>query len=147
VIVQRADLPALASHREVIRRAQLGPLLRGCGPVLGIAARAGLTVRLTDDAELAGLNQRFLGADGPTDVLAFPADEPGQVGDVAISVPRAVAQGGDDPAAELRMLAVHGLLHCVGHDHGTVADAAAMTAATRRLLPGQDIAPLHVAEA
>lgn len=115
--------------------------------MLGIAARAGLTVRLTDDAELAGLNQRFLGADGPTDVLAFPADEPGQVGDVAISVPRAVAQGGDDPAAELRMLAVHGLLHCVGHDHGTVADAAAMTAATRRLLPGQDIAPLHVAEA
>jgi probable rRNA maturation factor len=147
VIVQRADTPALASHREVIRRAQLAPLLRGCGPILGLPARAGLTVRLTGNAELAELNARFLGIAEPTDVLAFPSDERGRVGDIAISVERAVAQGGAAPAAELRLLAVHGLLHCVGHDHGTPADAAAMTAATRALLPGQEVPPLRAADA
>ena len=104
-------------------------------------------MRLTDDAELAELNARFLGVAEPTDVLAFPSDEPGRVGDIAISVERAVAQGGDAPADELRLLAVHGLLHCTGHDHATPADAAAMTAATRALLPGQDVPQLRAAEA
>ena len=44
--------------------------------------------------------------------------------------------------AELRLLAVHGLLHCLGHDHADAAGAAAMTAETRRLLPGQQIPEL-----
>lgn len=145
VTVQRADHP-IAGHREVIRRAGLGALLRGCGPLLGVPERAGLTVRLTGDAELAELNARFLGEAGPTDVLAFPAGEAGRVGDIAISVDRAIDQGGDDPAAELRLLAVHGLLHCVGHDHRDPAGAAAMTAATRRLLPGQDVPALRAAD-
>ena len=101
-----------------------------------------LTVRLADDAELRALNARFLGVDAPTDVLAFPADEPGRAGDIAISVERAIAQGADDPAAELRLLAVHGLLHCLGHDHGAPEEAAAMTAWTRRLLPGQPVPDL-----
>ena len=147
VTVQRADHPTLAGHREVIRRARLGSLLRECGPSLGIPARDSLTVRLTVDAELAELNTRFLGEQAPTDVLAFPSGEPGRVGDIAISMDRAIAQGGDDPAAELRLLAVHGLLHCLGHDHHEPVEAAAMTAATRRLLPGQDVPALRMADA
>ena len=105
-------------------------------------AQAGLNVRLTDDAELRTLNARFAGDDKPTDVLAFPGGEPGRVGDVAISVERALEQSAEGPA-ELRLLAVHGLLHCLGHDHGDPASAAAMTAATRRLLPGQEIPDLN----
>ncbi len=101
-----------------------------------------LTVRLADDAELRALNARFLGVDAPTDVLAFPAGERDRAGDIAISVERAIAQGADDPAAELRLLAVHGLLHCLGHDHGAPEEAAAMTAWTRRLLPGQPVPDL-----
>jgi ssRNA-specific RNase YbeY (16S rRNA maturation enzyme) len=42
----------------------------------------------------------------------------------------------------MRLLAVHGLLHCLGHDHGEAAAAAAMTALTRQLLPGQDVPTL-----
>jgi probable rRNA maturation factor len=85
---------------------------------------------------------RFLHVDAPTDVLAFPADDTGRVGDVAISVERALAQDGGDGAQELRLLAVHGLLHCLGHDHARAEDAAAMTAATRALLPGQPVPDL-----
>jgi probable rRNA maturation factor len=98
-------------------------------------------VRLTGDAELHELNVRFLGTDAPTDVLAFPAGERARVGDVAISVERAMAQAADG-AAEMRLLAVHGLLHCLGHDHARRDDAARMTAATRELLPGAEIPEL-----
>ncbi|MBV9100256.1 MAG: rRNA maturation RNase YbeY [Candidatus Dormibacteraeota bacterium] len=106
-------------------------------------------MRLSDDAELRALNARFLGFDEPTDVLAFPGDDwagagprrRARVGDIAISVERALRQG-DDPVAELRLLAVHGLLHCVGHDHADAAGARRMTAATRRLLPLQMVPEL-----
>jgi rRNA maturation RNase YbeY len=101
-------------------------------------------VRLTGDAELRDLNTRFLGIDAPTDVLAFPAGEPGRVGDLAISVERAIGQA-PDGVAELRLLAVHGFLHCLGHDHALPEAAAAMTVATRMLLPDADVPDLQTA--
>jgi probable rRNA maturation factor len=144
VSIRRAESVTLAAHRVAIQRAQLAALLRRSGDALGVASRASLVVRLTDDDELRALNARFLGSDTPTDVLAFPAGERDRVGDIAISVERAVEQdqGGGDGAAELRLLAIHGFLHCLGHDHCEAADAAAMTVATRALLPGQQIPDL-----
>lgn len=160
VTVSRADelsRDALAA----VRAARLAALLRRCGDELGVPPRASLALRLAGDAELADLNARFRGVEGPTDVLAFPGGG-GHVGDVAISVDRALEQGGtwtpsrDAPSglraaevpggavAELRLLAVHGLLHCLGHDHAEPQGAAAMTAATRALLPGQPVADLEV---
>jgi probable rRNA maturation factor len=133
-------------QRRVATDARLGSLLRACGDRLDVPARASLSVRLTGDAELQGLNARFLGIDAPTDVLAFPADEGARVGDVAISVERAMGQAADG-VAELRLLAVHGLLHCLGHDHALPEQAAAMTAATRALLPDADIPELQTADA
>jgi probable rRNA maturation factor len=147
VTIRRAETVTLAAPREAIRRAQLGTVLRRCGDALGVGPRLTLTVRLTDDAELRDLNARFLGSDAATDVLAFPADEPDRVGDIAISVERALAQAGGDGAAELQLLAVHGLLHCLGHDHAEPADAAAMTEATRRLLPGCAVPDLAAGDA
>ena len=131
-------------QRRVVAEARLGTLLRGCGDQLDVPARASLCVRLTGDAELRDLNARFLGFDVPTDVLAFPGGEPGRVGDVAISVERAMSQA-PDGVAEVRLLAVHGLLHCLGHDHGVPHQAAAMTAATRMLLPEADVPELVTA--
>jgi len=133
-------------QRRVAADARLGSLLRACGDRLDVQARASLSVRLTGDAELRDLNARFLGIDAPTDVLAFPADDRARVGDVAISVERAMGQAADG-VAELRLLAVHGLLHCLGHDHALPEQAAAMTAATRALLPDADIPELQTADA
>jgi probable rRNA maturation factor len=138
--------PCLSSRqRRVVAEARLGPLLRECGDRLDVDSRASLCVRLTTDAELRDLNLRFLGTDAATDVLAFPANDRGRVGDVAISVERALGQA-PDGVAELRLLAVHGLLHCLGHDHALPEPAAAMTAATRMLLPGAVVPDLEAAE-
>lgn len=137
------DPSLTAPQRRIAAAARLGPLLRACGDTLGVASRAGLCLRLTGDGELRSLNARFLGVDAPTDVLAFPADDPPRVGDIAISVERAMVQGAADPAAELRLLAVHGLLHCLGHDHHQAEPARRMTELTRALLPGADVPALQ----
>ena len=137
--------PSLTSRqRRVVTDARLGPLLRACGDRLDVRSRSSLCVRLTGDVELRDLNGRFLGVDSPTDVLAFPGDDPQRVGDLAISVERAIAQS-PDGVAELRLLAVHGLLHCLGHDHGDPGPALRMAALTRTLLPGVEVPELEVA--
>jgi probable rRNA maturation factor len=138
--------PSLTSRqRRVVAGARLGALLRTCGDRLAVPARASLSVRLTGEAELRDLNARFLGVDAATDVLAFPGGERDRVGDVAISVERAIAQA-PDGVAELRLLAVHGFLHCLGYDHALAEPAAAMTAATRMLLPDAEVPDLQSVE-
>ena len=97
-----------------------------------------LAIVLTDDAQLHTLNLQYRGIDQPTDVLSFPADpadlppgEPAYLGDILISVPYAARNAeaaGWSLAEELRLLAVHGLLHLLGHDDETDAGADAMHA-------------------
>jgi probable rRNA maturation factor len=140
--------PALPRVAQIAARdAGLAALLRRAGDELDVPTRSALAVRLTTDAELHALNRDFRGVDAATDVLAFPGDGRQHVGDVAISVERAVAQApGGRVAEELRLLAVHGLLHCLGHDHAEPAEAATMTDLTRRLLPDQEVAALQTEE-
>lgn len=114
---------------------------------LSETARAALGARdveveltLCGDAEMTRLNFDHMGERGPTDVLSFPLHEwmvegrhshltdddgispPGSLllGDVAIDVDQAVRQaveGGWSVAEELVLLAIHGTLHLLGHDH------------------------------
>jgi probable rRNA maturation factor len=99
------------------------------------AAEAGLTVVLTGDEALQALNRAYRGQDKPTDVLSFPAEdaaEPGEapyLGDVLISVPaagRSADAAGHPLHEELALLAVHGLLHLLGHEDDSEAGAAGM---------------------
>lgn len=93
---------------------------------------------LTDDAELARLNERYRRKRGPTDVLAFPyADAPGDDvrGEIYVSLERAAAQAAerDEPVGrEVWRLFVHGALHLAGHDHESPATDRAMRAAQER---------------
>lgn len=78
------------------------------------------TCLLTTDSEMQQLNQRFLGHDYPTDVLSFPSGGDDHLGDLAISVGRAVEQAelfGHSLETEICILMLHGLLHLLGHDH------------------------------
>ena len=99
----------------------------------GVKGRVGVSVVITDDAEIQELNRRYRGIDAPTDVLSFgnegderpfvtPPDEPRYLGDVVISYPRAEAQAqarGQPPHAELDLLVVHGCLHLLGFEDET----------------------------
>lgn len=89
-----------------------------------------LGVRLVNDREMQQLNRQFRGVDAPTDVLSFPGGdwaEGNHLGDVVISIPTARHQAqsrGHSTQRELRLLLVHGVLHCLGYDHE--ADAGEM---------------------
>ena len=96
-----------------------------------------LSIALVTDREMRRLNLRWRRQDRPTDVLSFPLDESGALGDVIISIEaarRQAKQGGWPLAAELRRLLAHGILHCRGYDHESAADARRMAAAERKLL-------------
>ena len=101
-------------------------------------ADAELSISLVTEEEIAGLHERYLHEDGPTDVLSFPLDDEAgedglrQLGDVVIAPEIAARNNPDDPAAELRLLLVHGILHLLGHDHMDDGERAEMWARQER---------------
>lgn len=103
----------------------------------GRPAPASLGVRFAGDRALRALNRDFRGKDRPTDVLSFPGgDTPDgpHLGDLAVSVPtarRQAAEQGVPVERELKRLLLHGVLHCLGHDHES--DGGAMERLERRL--------------
>jgi len=99
---------------------EAGALSRWLRRVAPAKARGHLTVAMVTDRRIHELNRDFRRVDTATDVLSFPADEPGTLGDVVIAkgVARRQARGaGHDFPTEVRVLALHGLLHLLGYDH------------------------------
>ncbi len=129
----------------------------------GVAGDAELSVLFVEEEDMAQLNQRFLGEEGPTDVLAFaideepvesgrspdsggtgpgwvpsePADMPSLLGDVVIC-PSVAWRNAPDHAGtyedELALLVVHGILHLLGMDHVDEEEATTMERRERELL-------------
>jgi probable rRNA maturation factor len=103
-----------------VARAQRAAGLHGSVDVLVIGSR-----------DIRDLNRRFRRQDKPTDVLSFPPVASlarGFAGDVVISADIAAENArrlGHAPADELKVLALHGVLHLAGydheHDHGEMA--------------------------
>jgi probable rRNA maturation factor len=96
-----------------------------------------LSVSFVDEAEIEDLHLRFMDEPGPTDVLSFPLDDVDGdgvrlLGDVVIAPAVAARNNPDDPAAELRLLLVHGILHLLGYDHEADAEKAEMWARQER---------------
>jgi len=91
------------------------------------------------------MNRRFLGREGPTNVIAFPMQEgrfsglsPNLLGDVVISVDTAHREARATGLAldeRVTQLLVHGMLHLCGYDHEhDAAEARRMAAKSRALL-------------
>ncbi len=79
--------------------------------------RGEMSIVLGDDELLCELNKKFLNKDEPTDVLAFPL---GDVGEVIVSVDMAERYAKEDGKSlleELGILISHGILHILGYKH------------------------------
>jgi len=123
---------------------------------------AEMELTICGDMEMPRLNFDHMGERGPTDVLAFPlhewtvenghshlADEdaraglpsgrrgPFMLGDVVVDLDQAVrqaAEGDWSVAEEVALLAIHGTLHLLGHDHDDPDGEAAMRDLEHRVL-------------
>ncbi|OFV93698.1 MAG: rRNA maturation RNase YbeY [Acidobacteria bacterium RIFCSPLOWO2_12_FULL_65_11] len=99
-----------------------------------VGARGTVTVALLSDEQVRALNRRYRRTDRSTDVLSFPASVPNPgyrsnpksripnpfLGDIAIArgvARRQAREAGHSELAELKVLALHGLLHLIGYDH------------------------------
>ncbi len=128
----------------------------------GVRGEAEMSLMFVDEAVMAELNKRYMDADGPTDVLAFPIDDPidggrwpdsgstgpdrepleiGELpmllGDVVVCPAVAARQAPDHAGSyddELALLVVHGVLHVLGMDHAEDDERTAMQARERELL-------------
>jgi len=136
---------AVGAAGALARRAAKATLKRQAS---GLRA-AELSLVLADDARLRTLNRDWRGADKPTNVLAFPAGDgvadgaaggpPRQLGDVILAYETVIAEAraqGKPASAHLSHLVVHGVLHLLGFDHQSAAEAADMEAAEIAILAG-----------
>ncbi len=128
-------------HVTIVGRPAARAASRGLGPWLGRVAprraRGEVTIALVSDARMRTLNRTFRGVDQATDVLSFASDGtvPATLGDVAIATGVATRQAraaGHTLSTELRVLALHGLLHLLGYDHETDDGRMARTEAKLR---------------
>jgi probable rRNA maturation factor len=128
--VSSSDVPAIGEIKKWLEVA-----LQGMPAAI-------LTIRIVDAAESAELNQRYRQKFGATNVLAFPADLPGEIdlpllGDLVICAPlvqtEAAAQG-KAVMAHWAHLVIHGCLHLLGYDHSETADAEEMESLETGLL-------------
>ena len=143
--VRSEGLSGSAGHLRQLRASAARFLV-----TLGLA-EVELSVLLTDDPGIRGLNRSWRRKDRPTDVLSFPAGEPPPgttgprpLGDVILSLDtaRRQARAHRRPLAqELDLYLAHGLLHLLGHDHHRRQDAQRMAALESRLLGRPGMVP------
>jgi probable rRNA maturation factor len=150
---EQTSCPIDATHWAEFARAVLGSL--------AIEANAELAISFVDESTITGLNERFMGHAGPTDVLSFPIEDdplsmnppsrdrarsriydgrdiaPLMLGDVVICpsvAERNASAEGVGKNDEIAHLLVHGILHLLGMDHEDDADAEVMEEKERKLL-------------
>ncbi|PSJ58067.1 rRNA maturation RNase YbeY [Kumtagia ephedrae] len=103
-----------------------------------------LSLLFTDDAHIRTLNAEWRGKDKPTNVLSFPAFPttvgdplPPMLGDIVLAAETVRGEAeleGKPLDHHITHLIAHGLLHLIGHDHETDAEADAMEGLERRAL-------------
>lgn len=111
------------SNRQRARRIDLRQLEKITAAALEELKIAGedVGIVLTGAKEMAALNVKFLGHEGPTDVITFDyknseAEIQGEIFVCVKEAERQAKQFGTDWRSEIVRYVVHGILHLMGHD-------------------------------
>ena len=150
-----AEWDSSSGWDRIARAAAEAAIAESAFPQLGQSERTvELSLRLTGDAEVSGLNSAWRGKDGPTNVLSFPMAEAAELetpeegpelmlGDIVLARGVCAAEAEakaiplEDHAAHL---IVHGTLHLLGYGHSDDGAAADMEAREVRALARLGIA-------
>jgi probable rRNA maturation factor len=148
----RRDLPRAAELARASARAALAQAIGPDAQAMPPVERIELGIVLTDDCEQRELNRSWRGIDRPTNVLAFPGWEPGAaladsapllLGDVVLAhetLAREAETQGKPLADHFRHLVIHGVLHLLGYDHVSDAEARLMETLETSILAGLGVA-------
>ena len=139
--VEAGDWPEEATLATLVEQA-LAATFAELSPARPGASELG--VIFTDDARIRDLNAGWRGKDKATNVLSFPAFPetksgplPPLLGDIVLAAETVAGEAAleDKPFENhISHLVVHGLLHLLGYDHETDAEAEEMEALERRVL-------------
>ena len=139
IFVEAGDWPAEAELTRLVDHAVAATFAE-----TGASGASELSIVFSDDAHIQTLNAEWRGKDKPTNVLSFPAFSfakghplPPMLGDIVLAaetVAREAALEEKPLANHITHLVIHGLLHLLGHDHETDAEAEEMEAIERAAL-------------
>ncbi|RVC09003.1 rRNA maturation RNase YbeY, partial [Mesorhizobium sp. M7A.F.Ca.AU.001.01.1.1] len=139
IAVEAGNWPDEASLTRLVDRA-----VKAAFAETGVAGRSELSLVFSDDAHIQVLNAGWRGKDKPTNVLSFPAFPfaqggplPPMLGDIVLAAETVAHEAvlEDKPVENhITHLVIHGLLHLLGYDHETEAEAEAMEAVERAAL-------------
>ena len=127
----------LPDVRKLVKTAASAAWLAGNTGDFRLPVRsAEVSVLLADDVAIHALNKTYRGIDRPTNVLSFaaldePIVDPLLLGDIVVAFETTKREAEEQKismADHLFHLIVHGVLHLIGYDHMTDADAAEMEA-------------------
>jgi len=138
----RRRLPSAGAVARRAARAALAAADRDAEAKRGADRVGELCLVLADDALQRRLNHDFRGRDKSTNVLSFEG-APAGLGDVVLALETVAdeAEGqGKGLADHVAHLVVHGVLHLMGYDHRTKAQARRMERLETAILAGLGIA-------
>ncbi len=159
----RVSILAEEPHRKALTQRWVRDVIRRALAAEDAPAGGRVEVLIAGDETVSALNAQFLGQQGTTDVLSFPAkdfdipdDWPkdasaarGDIGQIVLSAPQTAAQAdanGLSVEEEAAHLLVHGILHLLGHDHVLSDDEETMRAREDAILMDIIGRPVHGTE-
>lgn len=120
------------THGKLFKR-----IAKTASQLLKVRAKRTINVVLCSNEVIHEYNRNYRSVDKETDVLSFPSDEKGELGDILISFEKAKSQAeeyGHSYERELGFLFVHGMLHCFGYDHMNEEDEKKMFSLQEEIL-------------
>ncbi len=120
------------NYRPIVER-----VLKKAYKMMDVSKNNVINIIFVSSETMREYNGAYRGIHQTTDVLTFPSEVDGELGDVFISVHTAMEQArayGHTFKRELGFLIVHGFLHALGYDHANESQEHVMFSLQEQIL-------------